>query len=158
MSFRQSIIIFLAVGFITLLAGCQFIRNTPSQSTPILSPTPSTTVEAASTPDQKLVQLDLPTLGQTVNSPFTVRGQVPGNWYFEGQLVGKLLDSERNLISSTPLMAEGEWMTTNMVTFEGAMSYPAPDKPMEAILRIENDNPSGLEEMQKFAEFTITLQ
>jgi hypothetical protein len=38
------------------------------------------------------------------------------------------------------------------------MSHSSPNTPTEAILRIENDNPSGLEEMQKFAEFQVVLQ
>jgi hypothetical protein len=141
-----------------LLTGCQFIGNTPPQSSPVLSPTPAATAEPVTNTDQNSITLEIPTVGQTVSTPFTVRGQAPGSWFFEGQLVGKLLDANGNLLTTAPLMADGEWMTTETVTFEGAMSYSSPSTPTEAILRIENDNPSGLEEMQKFAEFPVVLQ
>lgn len=141
-----------------LLTGCQFIGNTQPQSSPIQSPTSLETAEPISNTNQASVTLDLPTVGQAVSSPFTVRGRAPGNWFFEGQIIGKLINAEGEVITTAPLMAEGEWMTTEMVTFQGAMSYPSLTKPSNATLRIENDNPSGLEEMQKFAEFTIILQ
>lgn len=158
MTVQKTLFVFGFLVVTMLLAGCQFIGNTPPQSSPVLSPTPAATIEPVTNIDQNSVTLEIPTVGQTVSTPFTVRGQAPGSWFFEGQLVGKLLDTNGDLITTAPLMADGEWMTTEMVTFEGAMSYSSLNTLTEAILRIENDNPSGLEEMQKFAEFPVVLQ
>jgi hypothetical protein len=132
------------VGFAFLVSGCSLQPATPSAT-----PTPAS-------PTQSEVQLQTPQSGQVVTSPLQITGSAPGTWFFEAQILGKLLDENGAVIAQTPLMAEGEWMTTEMVPFSGEISFSKPAIGNSVTLVIENDNPSGLPEHSK--SFSVPLQ
>ncbi len=104
----------------------------------------------ANTPDIPKADIVVltPQPNEIIKSPLEVRGEARGMWFFEANLRVNLLDSEGTIIVATNGMAEGEWMTSDFVPFKAIVDFPTP-KTLTGILRILNDNPSGLPENEK---------
>ncbi len=83
--------------------------------------------------------------GDTVSSPLTISGSISGSWFFEGNLPLRLEDDEERVISNGHAQAQGEWMTTDPVAFEGSIQYKV-IRDMNGFVVIAKDNPSGLPE------------
>lgn len=101
------------------------------------------------------VVIEVPTLGQTVSSPLTVRGKARGSWFFEANIRAELLDANGDSIVQGHGTADGDWMTADFVPFTAELTFTAP-KTATGILRIRNDNPSGLPEKEK--SFDVPVQ
>jgi hypothetical protein len=125
----------------------------PSALPSTSSPSPS----VASTTSSEL-KLEYPKPNQEIESPLQVKGTLPGTWFFEGQINGKLVTPDGETLATAPLFAEGEWMTESDVLFSGELSFSNLKNISTAILVIENDNPSGLEENKKSAQIPVTLR
>lgn len=91
------------------------------------------------------VSLQSPKEGSTVDSTFELLGKAPGNWFFEATFPIQVRDNEGNVIGRTHANALGEWMTTELVSFQATIhlnqEYHGP-----ATLILMRDNPSGLPE------------
>lgn len=92
-----------------------------------------------------LLRVTAPGRGALVQSPLTVAGAARGNWYFEASFPVRLLDGNGREIAVVPAQARGEWMTTDYVPFETALTFDEPAT-AEGTLIFEKDNPSGLPE------------
>ena len=95
-----------------------------------------------------------PAAEATVTSPLTVRGEARGNWYFEASFPVELLDGNGQRLVIVPAQAQGEWMTTEFVPFEVALTFEAPLTPT-GTLRLIKDNPSGLPEHDDVVEIPV---
>ncbi|MEK7193456.1 MAG: GerMN domain-containing protein [Patescibacteria group bacterium] len=93
---------------------------------------------------------------QTVKSPLEVRGKARGSWFFEANIRVDILDANNKVITQTNGMAEGEWMTADFVPFKSTVVFKTPDT-KTGILRIKNDNPSGLPENEKSFDVPIVF-
>ncbi len=123
------------------------------------SPTPSSQPSPLSSPSPTSeVILETPQEGARLSSPIKIKGQAPGSWFFEGQIVAQLLDKNGKLMATSPLVAQGEWMTEKLVTFEGELSFTQPKVATSAALVIASDNPSGLPENQKTYTLSVELE
>lgn len=91
-----------------------------------------------------------------MRSPLTVRGEAPGPWFFEANIVVELTDEAGERIAATGMMATEEWMTTDMVSFEGEIEFETDAE--EGFLVIHRDNASGLPEHDKSEKFPIKYQ
>ena len=82
-----------------------------------------------------------------------VTGKVPGSWLFEANFSYDLLDFQGTVVSSGPIMVEGDWQTTQPVLFTVDIDTSKLEKPFT--VRFQNDNPSGLEEHSDSLEIAI---
>ena len=113
-----------------------------------LSPTPSMTATPSATPTatpHPMLGVTSPQPNAVVKSPLTVKGEARGNWYFEASFPVKLLDANGNQLAIIPAQAQGEWMTTNFVPFQGTLTFSTPTTATGTLV-FEKDNPSGLPE------------
>ncbi len=77
----------------------------------------------------------------------TLKGAVPGTWYFEANMGFKILDSSFNEIGVGGVQALSDWMTTQRVPFElstSSISYKG-----KGTVIIESDNTRGDEEGER---------
>lgn len=95
--------------------------------------------------------------GSTVTAAFTVKGEAPGNWYFEASFPIEVLDAAGNSLVQTHAEALSDWMTTEQVPFSADINidtqYHGP-----ATLVLRKDNPSGLPEHEDSLEIPIVIQ
>lgn len=82
---------------------------------------------------------------QLVTSPLEVKAQAPGTWFFEANIGFRLLDADGKEVARGLAMADGEWMTEQLVPFTGKVTFTAPDTDT-GYIEIEKDNSSDLPE------------
>lgn len=104
------------------------------------------------------ILVDTPTKNESVSVPFTVSGQVPGNWSFEASFPIELLDKNGNSLTTIPAHLTGDWMTTNLVPFTLTFDATDLDYVGKATVVLHKDNPSGLPENDDSVTIDITLQ
>ncbi len=121
---------------------------------------PPSSAEPARLDDRIVLETPLP--GQVVTSPLVVRGRARGNWYFEATFPVSLLDSEGRSVGEGYATAQGEWMTTGYVGFEGRIEFAVPAGTGEASARgtliLRKANPSGLPEHDAALEASIRFR
>lgn len=105
-------------------------------------------------PEETRIKVDSPQPNQEIQSPFIVKGEARGYWFFEAVFPVKLLDENGNVITQIPAQALGEWMTENFVPFEAILTFSVP-KNQNGTLVFQKDNPSGLPEND--AEFRVPV-
>lgn len=115
------------------------------------------TDSAATQPLSERVVVTSPKANAIVKETFVVAGSAPGNWFFEGSFPIKVVDKDGNVLVNTYATAQGEWMTTEQVTFTSNVAitgkYVGP-----ATLVLLLNNPSGLPENDDSVEISIVLQ
>lgn len=104
----------------------------------------------------KEIVVDSPRPGQTVTSPFLLKGKASGNWYFEASFPVRLLNNKGNELLVQPVQAIGDWMTADFVPFEQLIEYHV-SATTSATLVLQNDNPSGLPELAKEIRIPLNL-
>lgn len=83
-----------------------------------------------------------------VKGILSYRGKIKGGYFFEGNILINILDSNKKLLKSSNGIAEDDWMTSDAVSFEGNIDFT--DLPLgQAYFEIHNDNASGLSENDK---------
>jgi len=92
---------------------------------------------------------------QAISTPLTVTGKAQGHWFFEANAVLRLLDAQQREIASGAVHALGDWMTDDLVDFEGRIRFLSPASDTGTLV-FQNDNPSGLPENQK--EFRVPVR
>jgi len=90
-----------------------------------------------------MIRVSTPLPNAVVGSPLIVRGEARGGWYFEASFPIKILDANGKVLAQAPAQAQGEWMTTNFVPFEGTLTFSKPTTATGTLV-LEKDNPSGL--------------
>lgn len=105
------------------------------------------------------VKVTTPAANAKVTSPLRVAGTVPADWFFEGQLMIKLLDEKRNLIAQGvgQETVPGSWQMERggPLEFEGKIIFTTSAK--SGFLVIGADNPSGLPENEKNFEVPVSF-
>lgn len=132
---------FIGALVVLALAAAFFWRETLDRSSSLRE---SVLPERAATTHAD-ISVEAPAANQKITSPLLIRGRARGTWYFEASFPARLLDGQSREIAVMPLQAQGEWMTTDFVPFEGTMTFPKPVT-AEGTLVFEKDNPSGLPE------------
>ena len=92
-----------------------------------------------------LIIVAVPKIGDTVKSPLIIKGKARGFWFFEASFPIRIYDNDGRELGVAAAQAQGEWMTTEFVSFEATLEFknPATEK---GFLVLEKDNPSGLPE------------
>lgn len=115
------------------------------------------TATGGTEPLSKKVIVTSPKANTTVGQRFVVAGSAPGGWYFEASFPIKVIDNDGNIIASTIGQAQGEWMTSDPVTFTAMAStsilYTGP-----ATVVLMRDNPSGLPENDDSVSVPVVIQ
>jgi hypothetical protein len=95
------------------------------------------------------IVVESPKLGDEVSSPLTMRGRARGSWYFEASAPVMVIDTTGKILGRGHVEAQGEWMTSEFVPFEGKVAFDKPTTEGGAIIFM-NDNPSGEESRAKY--------
>jgi hypothetical protein len=157
----ESILLFLVILVMTYLL---FALPTIKATTPVSTSTPEQVAQMPGTqtpgpnaPLSERVTITTPIANTSVGARFEVKGNAPGNWFFEASFPIQVRDKDGNVIARTHASAQGDWMTTDLVQFtstiniEGAYKGPA-------TLILMKDNPSGLPEHDDSTEISIVIQ
>lgn len=140
-----------------------FVFVVPAPGTATGTATGATTTQngtatgtTATQPLSARVVLTSPKANTTVQKTFVVAGAAPGNWYFEATFPIKVIDRDGNVLLNTYATAQGDWMTTEQVTFTATVTIANYSGP--ATLVLLKDNPSGLPEHDDSVSIPITIQ
>ena len=87
----------------------------------------------------------------------TVRGEAIGPWYFEATFPLELRTTKGVVVAQSFVTAQGSWMTTDLVPFEGLITAPSSASGLH-ILRFKKANASGLPEHDGFVDVPVVLQ
>ncbi|OGG55984.1 hypothetical protein A3D71_03810 [Candidatus Kaiserbacteria bacterium RIFCSPHIGHO2_02_FULL_55_20] len=123
------------------------------------APTATSTPPAATStqPLSASVVVTSPKANSTVGNIFVVSGSAPGPWYFEASFPIKIVDKDNNFIGQGIAQAQGEWMTTDLVTFTATVTldgtYSGP-----ATVVLLRDNPSGMPENDDSVSIPVVIQ
>ncbi len=139
---RNIFIILLALGVTFLLLG--FVKdnsaNTGIDNEEVVNGTGDEAFSITSLKGIKIF-VDHPVQNTVVTSPLKITGKAPGNWFFEASAPVDITDANGVVIGESYIMAQGEWMTTDYVPFEGTLEFiPKGDY---GFLILKKDNPSG---------------
>ncbi|TSC91433.1 MAG: hypothetical protein CEN90_562 [Parcubacteria group bacterium Licking1014_17] len=102
-----------------------------------------------------LISVSSPTLGEVIKSPYVIKGEAKGPWYFEASFPVRLLDGDGNIFVQTQATAKSDWMTENFVPFEANLEFNV-SQTDEGTLVLVKDNPSDLP--QNAAEIRIPIK
>lgn len=95
--------------------------------------------------------------GDTVKMGYEVKGQAPGNWYFEGTFPVRVLDIQGEVVTSLLAIASNDWMNENSVPFSVIIDFPL-EQEGAYVLQFEKSNPSGLDENSDIAKIAISIK
>jgi len=112
--------------------------------------------QSAKIPAQDL-KITSPVKDQEVSNPIIVEGQAKGTWFFEASFPIKVLDENENVLATSYVQAQSDWMTEDFVPFKGEISYVS-QKGGNGFLVFAKDNPSGLPENDKEYRLPIVLK
>ena len=88
------------------------------------------------------VQVISPKPNTIITSPVKISGSVSGTWFFEGQVISRIIDEDGTVLGQGPLVATDDWMTVQSVGFSGIIPFDVPSGKTGFVI-IEADNPSG---------------
>lgn len=100
-----------------------------------------------------LITIENPRPNQRIKSPLNITGRARGQWFFEADAPAKLVDKNGNIIAEGHIQAQGEWMTSNFVIYEGKIIFETNERSGKLI--IEKANPSGLPENADSLEIPV---
>ncbi len=130
---KSTIFIFISVAIIFFIGGFYFFNKISDRKND-------------DSDNKDLILVNFPKPNDLVKSPFLIKGQARGNWYFEASFPAQLYDQNSKLLGQKPIMAKGEWMTENFVPFEEQFEFTNPTVDRGHLV-LKNDNPSGLPEL-----------
>ncbi|MFA6257878.1 MAG: Gmad2 immunoglobulin-like domain-containing protein [Candidatus Paceibacterota bacterium] len=113
-------------------------------------PSPVIIVDIGNAEEKKdLIRVALPKPNDVIKSPLVIKGEARGNWFFEASFPIKLINSEGKEVplSQGYIMTAENWMTTDFVPFEQAITFPL-QKAGKGKLILMKDNPSGLPQFE----------
>ncbi|MCE9540956.1 Gmad2 immunoglobulin-like domain-containing protein [Candidatus Kaiserbacteria bacterium] len=123
------------------------VTGTATGSTPATSTQPLSAQVLVTSPARNAI----------VEKVFVISGTAPGPWYFEASFPIKVIDANGNVIANTHGQAQGDWMTTGLVTFTATASTTAAySGPATVVLM--RDNPSGLPENDDSVSVPVTIK
>lgn len=129
-----------------------------TDETALRAETPTPTQETPPMSYKDLLEITLPRTDENssvpvcyLQSPKTtckIAGRARGTWFFEASFPVKLLNPAGELIATEIMQADGDWMTTDFVPFNGEITFEvAGDQRLDMVgmysLIFQKDNPSG---------------
>jgi len=80
--------------------------------------------------------------GQKVSGKMTITGEIKGGYFFEGNILVSILDSNKNVLINGYGTATTDWMTASPVPFTASIDFTGLTQG-KAYIEIQNDDPSG---------------
>ncbi len=102
--------------------------------------------------------LDNPVENQKVTSPLKITGKAPGNWFFEASAPVIITNWDGLIIGESYIQAQGEWMTTDYVSFEGTLEFTNTEYGDYGFIIFKKDNPSGEPQFDDAVEFKVMFK
>jgi hypothetical protein len=85
------------------------------------------------------------------------KGTLQGGYFFEGNVLINILDSDKKILKKNNAIAKTDWLTSGPVDFEGNIDFTSlPKGP--AYFQIHNDNASGLSQNDKSILIPIVIE
>ena len=95
--------------------------------------------------------------GSKISGKVVAIGRIQGGYFFEGNIMVKILDANKNLLKTGNGTATSDWMTVKPVAFTATVDVTGiPSGP--GYIRLENDNPSGDPAKDKYIDIPVTFQ
>lgn len=110
------------------------------------------------TQENKDIVINNPQADQIITSPLKLSGKARGNWFFEASAPVELVDEKGNRITEKYITAQGEWMTTDFVPFEGELVFTIPTGVKKGTLIFKKDNPSGEAKFDKSVSIPVRFE
>lgn len=145
-----------------VLAGCSQSPSTqnpdnPQPNTPDLNTTTDPNKPSEQENPEKLVTITSPDLEKPVTSPLTIKGEVPGYYFWEAVFPVRLEDANGNILAQGSAYADAEWMTEEKVPFTATLEFETP--PTETgTLYLDRENASGLPEHEHSESFPVKFK
>ena len=109
-----------------------------------------------------LIRVNTPRPGDTIESPLHIAGEARGYWFFEATAPVNVVDWDGKIIGEGYITATGDWMTEDLVPFEGEVSFDTSaiqgNYSNKGTLILRKDNPSGLPENDDALEFPVVFK
>ena len=102
-----------------------------------------------------IIRINTPRPNQVINSPFVIKGEARGIWFFEGDFPVVLTNVDGIIIAQGFVTAQSEWMTEEFVEFKGTLEFEKPSDSDNGTLILRKDNPSDLPEYDDELEIPI---
>lgn len=154
---RNIAIILLALGVTFLLLG--FVKgkdsNTDTSNEDVVDTIDDEAFSVTSLKGIKLF-VDHPVQNTIIASPLKITGKAPGNWFFEASAPVEVTNSNEDMIGQSYIMAQGEWMTTDYVPFEGTVEFTLEGD--YGFLILKKDNPSGEPQFDDSAKIKVLFK
>lgn len=99
-----------------------------------------------------------PSLEKVVESPLVLEGRAPGNWFFEASAPVVVTNWNGLIIGEGFITAEGDWMTTDYVSFSGSINFTNTEYGDYGFVILKKDNPSGESQFDDSIEFKVLLK
>lgn len=143
---------------VVVIAFILFTHKT-SAPTPVVTPQPQAPTVQPATKDD-LIVLESPLTKEAIASPLIVKGKARGTWFFEGSFPITLVNWDGLIIGGGYATAQGEWMTTEYVPFEGTITFDRPDTQVSdrGWIILQKDNPTGDPKFDNALEVEITYK
>lgn len=108
--------------------------------------------------DSDMIRVENPHPGGVVGKEFRVTGEARGNWFFEATFSIDVVSPSGSIIAGSFATAEGDWMTTEFVSFQSEIidlpsAYVGP-----ATLILRKANASGLPENKASVSIPIVVE
>lgn len=161
------IILFIGILFLASLAlvaskslrNQLFVDTTPENivdTTHVLS-TNTTATTTPQVPDISPLILDTLVEDALVTSPITIKGKIPGFWYFEASFPIEVQDSLGNILGQGTAQAKSDWMTSELVPFEAKITFKKTDAE-DGYIVFKKDNPSGDQKNDKQVRLPVMFK
>ncbi|MFL6089227.1 MAG: Gmad2 immunoglobulin-like domain-containing protein [Aeromicrobium sp.] len=112
-----------------------------SKGVPTSAATTSTSTKFESKHGDEIT-VNAPRSGQSIASPVSVSGIVPGVWSFEANFPITVTDSNHKIVGKGYGTVSGEWMTEDPVKFTASVKFKKPSTDT-GFVEIHKANPSG---------------
>lgn len=94
------------------------------------------------------IQITSPLKNDSITSPLQIEGEARGSWFFEASFPVQIVDDDGNQLGYGSAQAVGDWQTNDFVDFMAQITFENGNK-SSGFLVLQNDNPSGLEDLKK---------
>lgn len=98
-----------------------------------------------------------PLPNDTIGGHVTVSGFISGTWFFEGDTFAEIADSNGTVIGGGLLRALDNWMTADVIAFEGKVILNSIPQTTSGTIIIYKDNPSGESQFDDSVTIPITF-
>ncbi len=117
-----------------------FVAFKPKAQAPVVTVPESAVPAVLGNKDDLVAFKILP--GSKVSGKMELGGIVKGGYFFEANIVVKVLDANKNELKTGNGTATTDWMTADPVTFTTTIDFTGLT-PGPGYIALENDNPSG---------------